>query len=144
MTIQISVTIWTVLCFLALMVILDRLLFRPILSFMDKRREKIDGARAAKADAIREREEEISRRAQERIDAERRMMQEASAAMDLQTEENARRLSEKKAENECRLAALDEELSTESERILSSLEPRTESIVTAFADRLNRKPEVGI
>ena len=54
-TIQVSILLWTILCFTALMVILDRLLFRPLLGFMDKRREKIDGAKQARqtADMIR-------------------------------------------------------------------------------------------
>ncbi len=46
MTIQIPILIWTVISFLALMLILNRLLFRPMLSFMDARRAKIERARA--------------------------------------------------------------------------------------------------
>ena len=72
MSIQISVTVWTILCFLALMLILDRLLFRPLLSFMDKRREKIDGAKRARETALRQQEEELLRR--ELADAVRRFV----------------------------------------------------------------------
>ena len=72
MNIQISITVWTIICFVVLMLILDRLLFRPLLSFMDKRREKIDGAKTARETAQREREEEITRRAEERAEAKRR------------------------------------------------------------------------
>lgn len=51
MTIQLSVVIWTVICFCLLMLILNRLLFRPLLKFMDARQEKIDlAAQKRKAD----------------------------------------------------------------------------------------------
>ena len=35
MTIEPSLVVWTVLCFLALMQILKKLLFQPMLTFMD-------------------------------------------------------------------------------------------------------------
>ncbi len=44
MTIQLSVLIWTVICFCVFMLVLDRLLFRPLLRFMDRRREKMECA----------------------------------------------------------------------------------------------------
>ena len=50
MTIQISVVIWTIICFVLLMLILNNLLFKPVLDIMDKRREKIAAAKAKKAE----------------------------------------------------------------------------------------------
>lgn len=51
MAIQPSVLIWTIINFCLFMLVADRLLFRPILAFMDKRREKTasltDGGAAA-------------------------------------------------------------------------------------------------
>lgn len=141
MTVQVSVTVWTILCFLALMLILDRLLFRPLLSFMDKRQEKLDRAREEKASALREREDTLHRREEDRIAAEKQAMQEASAALDRRQAENARLLAGKKADNERRLAALDAALAEESQRILAEAETRTDSIAAAFADRLCRASE---
>ena len=46
LTIQPSVFIWTVICFCLLMLILNRLLFRPMLRFMDERQAKLDRAAA--------------------------------------------------------------------------------------------------
>ena len=48
MTIQISITIWTILCFLALMLILHHLLFKPVLSVIDRRKARIEAAAAKK------------------------------------------------------------------------------------------------
>lgn len=42
MTIQLPVIIWTVICFSALYLILKYLLFKPVISFIDKRNEKIE------------------------------------------------------------------------------------------------------
>ena len=48
MTIQLSVTVWTVICFCLLMLILHNLLFKPVLKVMDDRRERIEKARLKK------------------------------------------------------------------------------------------------
>ena len=50
MNIQISVTIWTVICFILLMLILHHLLFKPVLRVMDQRRERIENAAIKKAE----------------------------------------------------------------------------------------------
>ncbi len=140
MTIQPSVTLWTILCFIALMLILDRLLFRPLLSFMDKRQEKIDKAQAEKDAARREREDALRQMDEDRLAAEKRAMQEAAAALDALETENARRLSERKAENERRLAALDEALDRESAELLAAMEAQAEPIAAAVVEGLSRAP----
>ncbi len=44
MTIQLSVLIWTVITFCLFIVVINRLLFKPMLAFMDKRQARIDQA----------------------------------------------------------------------------------------------------
>jgi large subunit ribosomal protein L22 len=51
MTIQISITVWTVICFILLMLILHNWLFKPVLQMMDRRRERIEKAAARKENA---------------------------------------------------------------------------------------------
>ena len=46
MTIQLPILLWTLITFALTMLVLQKLLFRPMLSFMDKRQEKIDRAKA--------------------------------------------------------------------------------------------------
>ena len=138
MNIQPSVTVWTVLCFLALMLILDRLLFRPLLSFMDKRQEKIDRARREKAEALKQREETVQKRREEHEAAGKRALSEAIASLDALEAENARRIEEKKAENARRLAALDTALEAESERITAEIGSQTEPISAAITALLSR------
>ena len=45
MNIQLSVIVWTVICFVLLRLILKNLLFKPVLQVIDSRREKIDAAK---------------------------------------------------------------------------------------------------
>ena len=143
MSIQISVTVWTILCFIALMLVLDRLLFRPLLGFMDKRREKIDGARQARQTALREREEELQRREEARASAKKQAMQEATAALEDTRQEYAEKAAGKKADNERRIAELRSELAKESESILASVEPRMDELVLAVADCVRIRGEEG-
>ncbi len=58
MTIQISLVIWTVIGFVTLSLILNKYLFKPMLSLMDARNEKIRKSEAERQAAI-EREEKI-------------------------------------------------------------------------------------
>ena len=44
MSIQPSVIVWTVICFLLLMIILKNLLFTPVLKMLDSRKEKVEAA----------------------------------------------------------------------------------------------------
>ena len=69
MTIEPSLIVWTVLCFLALMLILKKLLFQPMLTFMDTRNAKIEAARKAKEEEAaerRQRNDELREEAAER------------------------------------------------------------------------------
>lgn len=63
MNIQLSVMVWTVICFVLLMIILKKLLFEPVLQVLDSRNEKLLKAREKKSDiekAIRENEEKLA------------------------------------------------------------------------------------
>ncbi len=66
MTIQVSIIIWTIICFLLLMLILHNLLFTPVLRVMDERKKRIDAARQKKELA-----EQISKENELRIAAQR-------------------------------------------------------------------------
>ena len=66
MTIQVSIIIWTVICFSLLMLILHNWLFVPVLRMIDERRKKIEDARQKKA-AI----ESITSQNESRIEAQK-------------------------------------------------------------------------
>ena len=50
MTIQLSVLVWTIICFILLMLILHHLLFQPVLKVMDDRKARIQNAAKKKAE----------------------------------------------------------------------------------------------
>lgn len=136
MTVQISVTVWTILCFLALMLILDRVLFRPLLAFMDKRQDKIDAARRLREEDRQKREEILRAREEERLAAEKQAVADAAAALEAARRESARRIAEKKADNERRLAEERAALEEESRAIQKALEPTIGKLSAVFAHRL--------
>ena len=136
MTIQLPVLLWTVICFVLLMLILSRLLFRPLLTFMDRREEKIRSAsrkleemEAARQDAeeklARFREEEAERtgrRAKEVIaEAER----DAAAILATAAEE------QKKALENCRASMADER-----EKVAKAAEAGEDKLARAYLSAL--------
>ena len=57
MTIQISIAIWTVICFILLMIILRNFLFTPVLKVLDDRKRRLENARLKEKEQIRKAEE---------------------------------------------------------------------------------------
>ncbi|MBE6615714.1 MAG: hypothetical protein E7631_10480 [Ruminococcaceae bacterium] len=63
MTVQLPILLWTVITFCLMVFVLNRFLFRPMLSFMDKRQEKIERAAVLQAEhtrALAETEEKLA------------------------------------------------------------------------------------
>ena len=98
MTIEPSLIVWTVLCFFALMLILKKLLFQPMLTFMDTRNAKIEAARKAKEDARTEYEAEARRLADERAAQEAQLRQSDAEALEQAQEELRRETTQKRVE----------------------------------------------
>ena len=128
MTVQISITVWTILCLVALMLILDRLLFRPLLSFMDKRGEKIDRAKADKEAALLKREEALRKLEEERDTALRNAAAEAAANEEKLRGEMSSTVAEAKEQFFHRLQKEKNLLEQESVSIQKDLEPRMEEL----------------
>lgn len=136
MTIQISVTIWTVICFILLMLILNNLLFKPMLELMDKRREKITAAKAKKA------EYDSLIAENERLCAEKKAEHEANEKKLIKERVEKVRSDQKKAvesAKEVRLQRLDEarkNTDAEEAEILSKLSVHAEELALMLADRI--------
>ncbi len=142
MSIQISVIIWTVICFLLLMLILHNWLFKPVLEVMEKRRNRIEKAKEKQLLAQRlsvehekmlqeqkiafEKEQKANADVEiERIQADSKKAVESARAMRLSTYETYR-----------------EECAKEYSRIIAAAEKSTEQIAEIFADRLINQPRV--
>ena len=79
MSIQPSVVVWTVICFLLLMLILKNLLFTPVLKMLDSRKEKIEAADKKLRDIEGITAENERRLAEERLRAEAESAEQAKA-----------------------------------------------------------------
>ncbi len=134
MTIEPSLIVWTVLCFLALMLILKKLLFQPMLTFMDTRNAKIEAARKAKEDARTEYEGS----APPRTSALRRKRSCVSPARRRSSKRRrncAAKQRKKRAEAQ-RLAENRAALAEESERITRELEPQLSDLALDLVNHL--------
>lgn len=136
MTIQLSVLIWTIICFCLLMLILNKLLFKPLLSVMDARQEKIDKAREKKESHARlyaqaEKDMEEHRALQEKQWADNAAAEVASARSSAQAQ-----LEEAQKQSEQELEAYRQALASESAELKSKLDAGVEALASTFADRL--------
>ena len=136
MTIQISVVIWTILCFLLLMLILHFLLFRPVLALLDARRERVQNAAARKAEyekqkaeyasVLEERKAARSAQQQKQMKAEiEKIRADGKRRMEQANDERLRRVDDYrvKAEEEC-------------DELLSLLGEHADKLAASFAESL--------
>lgn len=139
MNIQISVTLWTIICFVALMLILNNLLFKPVLRVLDARREKIEGAAAKKARLEAAGQEHaamlLEREAAFRSARERQIKDEIEAirvesrhAVECAKEERVRLMDEFR-----------ENAEIERGEILAALSVHKAELAAAFAERLTKE-----
>ncbi len=142
MSIQISVIIWTVICFLLLMLILQNWLFKPVLEVMEKRRNRIEKAK--------EKQLEIQRLSAEHesmfTEKKKAFLKEQKAKANMEIEKI--HADSKKSVESARVIRLStyetyrEECAKEYSRILATAEKSTEQIAEIFAERLINQPRV--
>lgn len=132
MSIQLSVIIWTVICFFVLILILDNLLFKPMLELMDSRKEKIESARAKKAKADEDKE-------QNRIVLERQLKEEYEhAQQQVNADIAAAREIGECTISECHgkkitvLSNYENKLTEEYSEMFHSLDSRVNELATVF------------
>lgn len=136
MTIQLSISVWTVICFVLLMVILDRLLFAPLLKVMDERKERIKRAADKKA------EYEKKQREFDALTAEKKEQAQLEQSLKIKEKIESIRTESKEAveaANRKRLHTVDEyRLKTDEEQcsILEELSAHATEIAELFADSL--------
>lgn len=136
MTIQLSVTVWTIICFIALMLILHNLLFKPILALLDKRNERIKEAAAKKAEyeALQSKNESLLFESKKSF-IENKLKESKEKIEEIRTQ--SKTAAEKAQEK--RLKMVDEyrvKTDAEQEEILGVLEEQAVSLAKIFAKSL--------
>lgn len=136
MTIQPSILIWTLISFALLMLILDRLLFRPMLSFMDARSERIEAAmqkKEADARALSEAEAELAARREQALLRTAEIAETEIADAKVRAK---RMIAKAEADRETRMEACRNEITLKSRELETGLENGIDRLAKAFADKL--------
>ena len=136
MNIQLPVMLWTVICFFVLMLVLDRLLFRPVLGMMHNRRKKMEYAAAERKVAELRLRENNEKRARALENARRQELDRAAETVADAKEAAAKRLAEETARLQSELANGREQIGTEKARLEAQLELELEELATALAEKL--------
>lgn len=136
MNIQPSVIIWTVICFLLLMVILKNLLFKPVLTVLDKRKEKIASAEQKLRDIESISAENERRMAEETARAEAESVIQAKAKVQLIQSQGKKEIEN--AQRKC-LSNIEEykkDMRGEYDKIVYSVAPKMETAAAIFAKNI--------
>ena len=144
MSIQISVIIWTVICFLLLMVILRNWLFKPVLEVMDKRRNRIEKAKQKQFEIQRLLDEQEKMVVESKIAFEKNRKIEISAEIEKIQDENKKQIASAKDMRFNTYEVYCEECAKEYSEIISSAETSTKQIAKIFADRLINNQEIQV
>lgn len=136
MSIQPSVVVWTVICFVLLMFILKNLLFKPVLEVLDKRKEKIDAASKKLRDIESITAENERRLASEKARAEAESV--AAAKEKVQQIQSQGKKEIQNAQRKC-LSDIDEYrngITEEYDKIVYSVAPKMETAAAIFAKNI--------
>lgn len=138
MTIQLSVSVWTVICFVLLMLILHNLLFKPVLKVMDERNERIRKAAQKKIHLQEEeekREAEISEKKAAFIAEKKKQLKDEIEEIRLKSRQDVL-LASKERLNE--VDSYHRKADIRREEIISELSNHSEELAVRFADSLLR------
>ena len=136
MNIQISVVIWTVICFALLMVILRNLLFKPLLKVMDERSVRLENARKKKSEideAIREQEEKLCQQQTDYLEKQKKEISERLASIQ-KKKKNA--VIEARRKSLSDVKAYRKSMDAEREKTVSDVSANAKSIAEAFARQI--------
>lgn len=136
MSIQISVAIWTVICFLLLMLILHNWLFKPVLEVMEKRRSRIEKAKEKQIEAQRLSAEYEQKNEELRLAFEKEQKKLANAEIDRINTDGKKAVESAQVSRLNTYEVYREECIEEYSKIMSSAESSTKQIAEIFADRI--------
>ena len=136
MNIQPSVIVWTVICFILLMVILKHLLFNPVLTVLDKRKDKIASAEQKLRDIESVSAENERRMTEEIARAEAESVIQAKAKVQQIQSQGKKEIEN--AQRKC-LSNIEEykkDMIGEYDKIVYSVAPKMETAAAIFAKNI--------
>lgn len=140
---QLSLIVWTVICFLLMMLVLDRLLLKPMLRFMDERQKKIDKAEM-KRQQIEEEKERIEKEKIRLLEEKtEKLRNDKESSEQLKREEAESSLIERNQTKQKNVSLYAEKLNIEKSEMISAIDSRSDVLAEEFvkgflslADRL--------
>ena len=139
MTIQLSVTIWTIICFVLLMLILHFLLFKPILKVMDERRARIEKAMQKKAENERLESEYASMLVEQEnafLEAQQKQINEEIETIRLNTKKAIEAAKDERIQN---VDTYRKSVKAEQKQIVDLLNLHIEELAVTFANNLTKE-----
>lgn len=136
MTIQISVLIWTILSFIILAIILNNLLFKPVLEVMDKRKQKIAESRAMRQALVDERQKEISALNEQHIEEQKAAIARSEQSIGEEKEKTSKIIDDQKDTYDSLLAEQRKKLDIEMLDIEKELTSRIDALAVDYAKRI--------
>lgn len=136
--IQPSLIIWTVICFGLLMLVLDRLLFRPLLKLMDERKERAESARRRAGQARLELEARESELALSREAERQRLLKEASEKAEAFRRDSEAELRALSGELEERVARNREDAAKLTDEALADVSASLDGFASDYAQMLTK------
>lgn len=136
MNIQPSIMVWTVICFLLLMVILKNLLFDPVLKVIDDRHQKMQAAKEKKENI-----EKLVSEHEIQLKKEKTLAEEKNRKLSKQRLEQLQLQSKKEIEAAQRQCLADmqkyrDDIVDEREKIVSLVAPKMETAAALFAKNI--------
>ena len=136
MSINVSEVIWTVICFFALLFVLKKFLFGPLIKFMDDRQARIDAGAAAQ----RETEEQLQENHAALEESWRARNEEAKALLDQSNaeaeEERAKAVAEAQSAADKAEKKIRSQIQTEREEVLAQASQQMPELMDVLSDRL--------
>lgn len=136
MTIQPSVLIWTIICFCLMMLILSKLLFKPMLAVMDQRADRIARAKEKQRGFA----EAYAREEQQLLDRQNEALRQQQLLAAKAAQEEQRRIGEMvqdtRTSDAREIEAYYGELAAESCEFQTKLDAGLDTIAATFANRL--------
>ena len=136
MNIQLSVTLWTIICFCLAMLILNKLLFKPLLQVMDARQERIDRAHGKQKAYAEAYDQELKALEKAREAEKQQKALEAAASLQASQEQAGRDLAAARQADAAEIEEYREQLRDESQELKSKLDAGLSSLAETFAERL--------
>ncbi|MDD6145510.1 MAG: hypothetical protein PUB43_00490 [Oscillospiraceae bacterium] len=136
MNIQVSVLIWTVICFLLLMLILHFLLFKPVLKVLDERKARIQKAQEKSETISALQQEHEQRREQQKIEYIEKRKDEAKAIANNIQSEGKKQIEATQRQRQQQAEEYRKRITQEYEDIINQVSPKMETAAAIFAKNL--------